>query len=222
MDASPAKVPNHGSCKQIVCSSTPGGSSGRLKALCTLGLLIPAFHSPQQHWRPTKGNSWPWRRGMAQWSTGATTYQEGLERTEKAGGRELVTKVWKQNRISSTWSTSPKLPWRTSPEIRSSEMGWREFISLPLIIPLNEEMVELVGHHKLFHGLDHPPGIILGAVSPQFQSCTSGGNWKSCVLLSQGQWPCKANHRTPWPCQDGWSRAVMWTEVGQSENTLEL
>ena len=37
MDAFTAKVPNHSSSKQIVCSSTPGGSSERLKALCTLG-----------------------------------------------------------------------------------------------------------------------------------------------------------------------------------------
>ena len=36
-DASTAKEPNHGSSKQIVCSSTPGRSSERLKALCTLG-----------------------------------------------------------------------------------------------------------------------------------------------------------------------------------------
>ena len=39
MDASTAKVPNHGSSKQRVCSSR-GGSSERLKALCTLGPLI--------------------------------------------------------------------------------------------------------------------------------------------------------------------------------------
>ena len=51
-----------------------------------------------------------------------------------------------------------------------------EKISLPLIIPLNEEVVEFVGHHKLFHGLDHLPDAILGAASPQFQSCSSGGN----------------------------------------------
>ena len=83
-DASTAEVPNHGSSKQIVCSSTPGGSSERLKALCTLGLPITWLHSPQQHWRLRKGHSGPWRRGMAQGSTGATTYQVGLERTEQA------------------------------------------------------------------------------------------------------------------------------------------
>ena len=83
-DASTSKVPNHGSSKQIVCSSTPGRSSERLKALCILGSPIHALHSPQQHWRPRKGDSGPWRRGMAQESTGATTYQVGLERTEQA------------------------------------------------------------------------------------------------------------------------------------------
>ena len=60
--------------------------------------------------------------------------------------------------------------------IRSSEMGQRESISLSLIIPLNEEVVELVGHHKLFHGLDHLSVAILGAASPQLQSCSSGRN----------------------------------------------
>ena len=60
--------------------------------------------------------------------------------------------------------------------ISSSEMGQRESISLPLIIPLNEDVVELVGHHKLFHGLDYLPVTFLGAVSPQLQSCSSGGN----------------------------------------------
>ena len=84
IDASPATVPNHGSSKQRVCSSTPGGSSERLKALCTLGPLIHALHSPQQHWRPRKVQSGPWRRGMTEGSTGANTYQVGLERTEQA------------------------------------------------------------------------------------------------------------------------------------------
>ena len=45
-----------------------------------------------------------------------------------------------------------------------------ESITLPLRIPLNEEVVELVGHHELFHGLGHPPVTILGASSPQLQS----------------------------------------------------
>ena len=51
--------------------------------------------------------------------------------------------------------------------IRSSEMRRRESISLPLIIPLNEEMMELVSHHKFFHGLDHLPVAVLGATSLQ-------------------------------------------------------
>ena len=46
MDASTLKVPKHGSSKQIVCSSTPGGSSVRLKALYSLGPLIHMLHSP--------------------------------------------------------------------------------------------------------------------------------------------------------------------------------
>ena len=83
-DASTATVPNHGSSKQIVCSSTPGRSSERLNSLRTLGPLVHALHTPQQHWRPRKGHSGPWRRGMAQGSTGANAYQVGLEGTEQA------------------------------------------------------------------------------------------------------------------------------------------
>ena len=84
-DASTGKVPNHGSSKQIVCSSTPGGSSERLNSLPTLGLLIHALYSPQQHLRPRKGHSGPWRKEMTtQGSTGANTYQVELERTEEA------------------------------------------------------------------------------------------------------------------------------------------
>ena len=83
-DASTAKVPNHGSSKQRACSSTLGGSSERLKALCTLGPLIQALHYLQQHWRPRKGHFGPWRGRITQGSTGAITYQVGLERTEQA------------------------------------------------------------------------------------------------------------------------------------------
>ena len=83
-DASTAEVPNHCSSKQIVCSSTPGGSSERLNSLPTLGLLIHALYSPQQHLRPRKGHSGPWRRGMTQGSTGANIYQVELERIEEA------------------------------------------------------------------------------------------------------------------------------------------
>ena len=39
-DAFTAKVLNHGSSNQMACSITPGGSSERLKPLCTLGALI--------------------------------------------------------------------------------------------------------------------------------------------------------------------------------------
>ena len=78
MDFSTAKEPNHGSSKQIVCSSTPGGSSERLKALCTLGLPIHVLHSPQKHWRQRRGILGPGGGVMAQGSTGATTYQVGL------------------------------------------------------------------------------------------------------------------------------------------------
>ena len=49
MDPSTAKVPNHGSSKQRVCSSTPGGGSERLYALCMLGPQIHVLHSPQEH-----------------------------------------------------------------------------------------------------------------------------------------------------------------------------
>ena len=41
-----------------------------------------------------------WRKGMVQGSTGATTYQVGLKRTEKACGRVLVTRVWEQKGTS--------------------------------------------------------------------------------------------------------------------------
>ena len=90
MDAFTSKVSNHSSSKQTVCSSTPGGSSERLKSICTLGYLIHELHSPQQHWRPRKGHSGPWRRGMAQGSTGATAYQVELVMTEQA----YVAETW--------------------------------------------------------------------------------------------------------------------------------
>ena len=67
-------------------------------------------------------------------------------------------------------------PLEDIPMIRISEMAQRESTSLSLIIPLNEEVVEFVGHHNLFHGIDHLPVYILGAASPQLQSCSSGGN----------------------------------------------
>jgi len=58
-DASTPKVPNHGSSNQMVCSTTLGGSSERLKLLCTLGAPIYELHSPQQSWRPRKGHLSP-------------------------------------------------------------------------------------------------------------------------------------------------------------------
>ena len=70
----------------------PWRNSERLKALSTLGLSIQALHSPQPHWRPSKGHSGPWRRRVAQGSTGATTYQVGLERTKQA----YVAESWWQ------------------------------------------------------------------------------------------------------------------------------
>ena len=63
-DASTTKEPNYGSSKQIVCSSTPGGNSERLKSMCTLGPLIHALHSLQQHWRQGRGIAW---RGGGGW-----------------------------------------------------------------------------------------------------------------------------------------------------------
>ena len=54
--------------------------------------------------------------------------------------------------------------------IGTSEMGQKESISLPLRIPLNEEVVELVGHHKIFYGLDQSPVATFGAAFPQLQS----------------------------------------------------
>ena len=87
-DASTAKVLYRGSSKQRVCSSTPRESSERLNTLCTLGPPVHVLHSPQQHWRPRKGNSGPWRRGIAQGSAEAINYQVRLERTEQESGTE--------------------------------------------------------------------------------------------------------------------------------------
>ena len=70
-DASTPKVPNHGSSNQMFCSSSPGGSSERLKTLCILGTPLHECQPPQQHWRPRKGCAGPWRMGMDQASTGA-------------------------------------------------------------------------------------------------------------------------------------------------------
>ena len=96
---------------------------------------------------------------------------------DKAGicDRELVTGCGaKGNQLSMKYLTQN--PLEDIPMIRISEMAQRESTSLSLIIPLNEEVVELVGHHKFFHGLDHLLVAILGSASPQLQSCSFGGN----------------------------------------------
>ena len=59
-------------------------------------------------------------------------------------------------------------PLEEKPSDKIIEMGQRETISLPLIIPLNEEVVESVGHHKLFHVLDHLPVTFFGPPLPSF------------------------------------------------------
>ena len=102
-DASTAKVPNHGSSKQTVCSSTPGGSSERLLrkvnvypgAPDTCVAFSPALEAKEGvfwalevgdglgiHW----GHHLPSRTGK-----------------DRAGicGRELVTGVWEQEGTSS-------------------------------------------------------------------------------------------------------------------------
>ena len=206
-DASTAKVPNRGRPKQIVSSSTFGGSSGW--RLCERWLSWYMHCISPAALEAKEGAFWALEEGDG---SGIHWGHHLPSRTgkDRAGicGRELVSGVWEQEGTSSAWATSPKLPWRRSPVIRSSEMGRGESISLPLRIPLNEEVVELVGHHKLFHGLDHPSVAILGAAFPQLQACSSGRNWASCVLLGQGQWPWKASHRTSCPWQDCWSGDV--------------
>ena len=51
------------------------------------------------------------------------------------------------------------------------------FWMLSFLIPLNEEVVVLVGYHKLFHDLDYLPVTFFGSASPQLQAYSSGGNW---------------------------------------------
>ena len=193
MDVSTAKVPDHGSSKQIVCSLTHGKAQ-KSRRLCVPMDTCIAF-SPAAL-EAKEGTFWAlyWGHHLLR--------RPGKDRAGICG-RELVTGVGTRgNQLCMKYLTQNPLE-----EKSSDKIIWDGMI-IPLIIPLNEEMVELVGHHKLFHGLHHLPVAILGAASSQLQSCSSGGNWQSCVLLCQGQWPCKANHRTPWPCQDGWSRAV--------------
>ena len=86
---------------------------------------------------------------------------------DRAGirGRELVTGCGtKGNLLCMKYLTQTTLEEKPSDKI--IEMGQRETISLPFIIPLNEEVVELVGHHKLIHGLDYLPVTFGGCLSP--------------------------------------------------------
>ena len=53
----------------------------------------------------------------------------------------------KGNQLSMKYLTQN--PLEDIPMIRISEMAQRESTSLSLIIPLNEEVVELVGRHKI-------------------------------------------------------------------------
>ena len=101
-DASTAKVLNHGSSKQIVCSSIPGGSSERLNALCTLGPSICVAFSAAAleakegaFWalEVADGSGIPWGHHLP----GRT----GKDRAVVCG-RELVTGVWKQEGTNST------------------------------------------------------------------------------------------------------------------------
>ena len=100
-DASTAEVPNHGSSKQIICSSTPGGSSERLLRNVNVypgspdTCVSPALEAKEGvfwalevgdgsgiHW----GHHLPSRTGK-----------------DRAGicGRELVTGVWEKEETSS-------------------------------------------------------------------------------------------------------------------------
>ena len=90
---------------------------------------------------------------------------------QRAGDRGVGTR---RNQLCMKYLTQN--PLEDIPMIRISEMAQRESTSLSLIIPLNEEVVEFVGHHKLFHGLDHLPVAVLGAASSQLQACNSTGN----------------------------------------------
>ena len=88
---------------------------------------------------------------------------------DRAGlrGRELVTGCGtKGNLLCMKYLT--QTPLEEKPSDKIIEMGQRETISLPLIIPLNEEVVESVGHHKLFHVLDHLPVTFFGPPLPSF------------------------------------------------------
>ena len=87
---------------------------------------------------------------------------------------------------------------------------------------LNEEVMNLVGHHKLFYGIDYLPVTFLGAASPQLQSYSSGGNWQSCVLLVRPQDHSKPVIQPHRPARRADLWLYMWSKVGHSENILKL
>ena len=73
--------------------------------------------------------------------------------------RDLVTGCGtKGKQLSMKHLTQTPLEEKPSDKLMSDGMKRVYFITL-----LNEEVVGLVVHHKLFHGLDHPPVTILGA-----------------------------------------------------------
>ena len=78
------KLPNHGSSKQIVCSSTPGGRSERLKALCTLAPPDTCVAISPAALEAKEGAFLALEEEDGSGIHGATTYQVGLERTEQA------------------------------------------------------------------------------------------------------------------------------------------
>ena len=88
-DASTVKVPNHGRSKQTVCTPPMEKLRKAEGSVYPMSLDTCIAFSPAA-WRSRKGHSGPWRRGMAQGSTRATTYQVGLERTEQA----YVAETW--------------------------------------------------------------------------------------------------------------------------------
>ena len=100
-DASTAKVPNHGSSKQIVCSSTPGGSSERLNALCTLGPSICVAFSAAAL-EAKEGAFWALEEGDDSGIHWGKYLPSGTGK-DRGGicGRELVTGVWEHERTSS-------------------------------------------------------------------------------------------------------------------------
>ena len=100
-DASTATVPNQGSSKQILCSSTPGGSSERLKALCTQGPPDTCIAFSPAALEAKEGAFWALEEGGV---SGIHWGHHLPSRTgkDRAGicGRELVTGVWEQEGTS--------------------------------------------------------------------------------------------------------------------------